>query len=445
MPEAIATTKRKFHKLLDTFTTYANAAALPEEPTTPLTAREKLAIASQRARKRQRQDDGSPASNESRLSSTRSLPRKLPSSNKTSQQHPQQLPNFSPWSQEGFLQRLQSFSSVSLWHLKPEPINELAWAKRGWSCVDVNTVGCIGGCNRRVVVEADVARKKIIESENQDPEEDPEDEEALQAALTARYHDEIINGHSVNCLWRKTGCKDDIHRLQLVRPAIWQPTLKERYTSLTGIATSIKDVDIRATKEQLALQDTIAELGTDILPATDLDQESQSKAFHIALYGWRGSTELAAELLKCDTCFQRVGLWMYQPGYKSRTVHSDDDDDDDEDNEGTSSLNLLDMHREYCPWRSAQSQQASGSLAGMNAHEILMKVISIYVKEKRRKSDLESRPETPKAVIPDSSVATTPKPSRLEVAQQDRDRETKLAKLKRLLSVKRTPRTPLRS
>lgn len=61
MPEAIATSKRKFHKLLDSITAASNTVSSQQRDNASganagasLTAREKMELASERARKRLR-------------------------------------------------------------------------------------------------------------------------------------------------------------------------------------------------------------------------------------------------------------------------------------------------------------------------------------------------------------------------------------------------------
>jgi hypothetical protein len=61
--------------------------------------------------------------------------------------------NYSPWSQATFLKRLSTYhESISMWTEKPAQINEVAWAKRGWSRVGWNTVACKGGCEARIQI-----------------------------------------------------------------------------------------------------------------------------------------------------------------------------------------------------------------------------------------------------------------------------------------------------
>ncbi|KAI5287539.1 hypothetical protein KEM55_009333, partial [Ascosphaera atra] len=78
-------------------------------------------------------------------------------------------PNYVPWDRERFLERLQTFQRVDRWSPKPAPINEVAWAKRGWSCTGVMTCGCVGGCGKTVVVKLpDELSEDIERSEGTD-------------------------------------------------------------------------------------------------------------------------------------------------------------------------------------------------------------------------------------------------------------------------------------
>lgn len=470
MPEAIATSKRKFHKLLDSITAASNTLPTRDNAattTTPLTAREKMELASDRARKRLRHSTsstslptslGSSTLTRPANSSTTSLSQSRLAASKTSianADENQELPNFAPWSQAQFLQRLKTFRKVTYWHPKPAVIGEVHWAKRGWTCVDVNLVACRGGCERRVLVKLDrtgkVVRDAIAVSENaraadeEDEYEDEVDETELENALAERYRDEIVQGHAETCLWRKAGCKDDIYRLSLVRPVVWQPELKSRYTSLVPVADSIKDVTFKSLDRTdpafLPVDRILDPLPVDVLSPTEIEQSTRVKALDIALHGWRGASEPHADILQCDTCFQRIGLWMYQPGYKpSRAAASDDDEEPD-----SISIDLLDMHREHCPWRNACSQQATGSLEGMSACQILNRVVSTYAKEAKRKLDsATSHAANTDAAEDESAVeeVQVPRLSRAEVERLDNEREGKLRRLKRMFTMKRSSKVP---
>ena len=440
---AIATKKRLYAKALDSLTSHSRTSLANSTSGTstkrPASAVEAFDEARARASKRLRQSTSSSSLVSAGVPTIAKAARRDPSTSKP-------LPNYAPWSHEAFLARLKSFSSVSLWHPKPEPINEVAWAKRGWSCADVNTVRCNGGCEIRLVVDLQSLPASNFadrEDEDEDPREDEDDdndhddaETAFEIALSARYQDLIVNGHADSCLWRKAGCKDDIYHLQVVRPLSWQPELQKRFAANLEVGDSIQHAKFASRVEPDPKVSAPERLLTDLPPGvlsedgTAFDNENAAKALDIALHGWTGLREAGMDLLQCGACFQRIGLWMYQPGYTSALYHSDDQDESDD-----LTIDLVQLHREHCPWRNAESQKASGSLSGLNASEVLQRVVTTYVREHRRRSN-EMAPATTAELEPGGDTEL-PIYSREEIARQDKERESRLRKLKSLFSIKR--------
>lgn len=91
---------------------------------------------------------------------------------------------YSPWDRDAFLARLASFRFVDKWSAKPAAVNEVAWARRGWVCVDKDRVRC-AMCRKEVLVKVD-----------------GDDERAV----VDRYEDMVVDEHDESCLWRKRGC-----------------------------------------------------------------------------------------------------------------------------------------------------------------------------------------------------------------------------------------------
>lgn len=89
---------------------------------------------------------------------------------------------------------------------KPEAINEVQWAKRGWRCVGKERAGCVGGCGKEVVIkleeDPDDAESQPAESE----QESNDWRKCAQEQLVRRYSDMIVSGHEGDCLWRTRGC-----------------------------------------------------------------------------------------------------------------------------------------------------------------------------------------------------------------------------------------------
>lgn len=283
----------------------------------------------------------------------------------------------------------------------------------------------------------DLARKAIAtqrettELIEEDEDEDERETAALEEALSERYRTEIVEGHSSSCMWHKAGCKDDIYRLPVVRPSIWQPELLKRCNSLQDIQSSIQNIKTKPL--ELSNEQLLKELSRDIL---DPDNTVDLKAFNIAMHGWRGSTDAGTQLLHCDACFQRVGLWMYQPDYKSGRDSLETEDEE------SGAIDLLEMHRDHCPWRNPESQKATGSLSGLNACQILQRVVSTSVRDHRRRSADRDTPDVDPLQsedVDESSLSSATKLSREEIARRDKERESRLHKLKSLFTIKRRP------
>lgn len=310
--------------------------------------------------------------------------------------------------------------------------------------MDVNTVGCRGGCEKRVVVSLDLPGKEVTKSQDDQEgagEEDAEDNSEFEQALAERYRGTIVEGHATTCLWRQAGCKDDIYHLQVVRPPVWQPDLRKRYQSVLGIRNAIQDVKLATREEdstsQLIAKTLLRDLPNDVLGVSDLVPEvtMSTKALEVALCGWRGSREAGNELLHCDACFQRIGLWMYQPGYRPAGSATEDGNSEED-----RTIDCIEMHRDHCPWRNPATQKASGSLRGQNAASILHRVVSTYARDQRRRSNEYASSQNGDSAEPDPSdamAAETPEYSKEDVAREDKERESRLRKLKRLFTVKR--------
>ncbi len=121
-------------------------------------------------------------------------------------------PNYAPWDRGQFLERLQTYRHVDKWMGKPEKINEVQWAKRGWSCVGKERVGCVGGCGKEVVIlfesgHEDKENPDEHSGEEQEIEEDEDDwREKAQAELVEKYAEMVTSAHDGGCLWRRRGC-----------------------------------------------------------------------------------------------------------------------------------------------------------------------------------------------------------------------------------------------
>lgn len=131
-------------------------------------------------------------------------------------------PNFAPWDCSQFLKRLETFRHVDKWMSKPNEINEVQWAKRGWTCAGKETVGCVGGCGNVVVISLEPSREEENPTECLEPSEEAIDDyydwrDEAQKELVKRYKEMIVTEHDEGCLWRRKGC-DGTFILMDVRP-----------------------------------------------------------------------------------------------------------------------------------------------------------------------------------------------------------------------------------
>ena len=262
---ALSTTKRKFHRILDSIsnassTSLANHERLNASTTTlpatmdppakkPRIARPTSAYISPCA---------SILISQSPTLNAPAATAKQPTPIATMDDE-RKTPNFAPWDRGRFLERLKTYRHVDKWMGKPERINEVQWAKRGWSCVGKDRVGCVGGCGKELVITLESSREEKVDTEEpQDTgkrpldEEEDEDEwrEKAQEQLVEKYAEMIVTSHDSGCLWRRKGCDgmrdgflaaltsalmkpvDTIQRLPLAHHKTSIDDLRNRYVSL---------------------------------------------------------------------------------------------------------------------------------------------------------------------------------------------------------------------
>lgn len=114
-------------------------------------------------------------------------------------------PNFTPWDRGDFLERLKTFRHPYLWMTKPDKVNEVQWAKRGWRCVGKDRVAC-AGCGKEVVMSLEPDEPAVREDGEDGPSDDGDWRQNAQEQLVEKYVEMIITGHDEGCLWRRRGC-----------------------------------------------------------------------------------------------------------------------------------------------------------------------------------------------------------------------------------------------
>ncbi|ETN39289.1 uncharacterized protein HMPREF1541_05512 [Cyphellophora europaea CBS 101466] len=240
--------------------------------------------------------------------------------------------HYLPSSRPAFLERLETYRQVTQWHIpSTEPINASVWAKRGWVCVDKDTVSC-GSCKERLTVDLDLENGNLHEP---DATGDGADDASYSLAkdvydaLIKRYQEMIISGHSASCPWRKRGCDTSIQRIEgLLNVGNAISGLQERYNSI--------DTDLSEIPAVLLSEGHVEETE---LQTFKVDQEmASSEALKLAMCGWQRK---CPDVIECKHCFRSLGLWLYRG--EDPTIER---------------LDAVEGHLEYCPWRSSEAQDS---------------------------------------------------------------------------------------
>lgn len=385
-PPALATTKRKFHKLLDNLTASASATSLTSTlyesshnastGSLPRTGSPEPAAkrprSSEASMERQRQVSAGQAriqalKDQLLTPKRKSTMRVVGTQSQQAASTPRKAPNFQPYSQEMFLGRLKTFADVKKWTTKPDAVSEVEWAKRGWSCDTWNTVACKGGCEKRVAVKLRPKRKA---ADGRDIEMSEDLSEDVEPSLVSRYAALIVEGHSEDCLWRKAGCQEDIYHIPIASRAKSSAELISRYNFLLAISADLplpKNITYPEPHIDSVLtripSTFFSGMGTGAPPST----QAERTAFAFAMFGWTGVSESRISLAVCNHCFQRLGLWLstdqrLQEMSKRLEVPVE-----------SLRLNLLESHREHCPWKNAavQGNSPDSPIAGMAAWQTL--------------------------------------------------------------------------
>ncbi|RMZ73822.1 c3hc zinc finger domain-containing [Pyrenophora seminiperda CCB06] len=280
---------------------------------------------------------------------------------------PRKAPNFQPYSQDQFLERLKTFADVRKWTTKPDAISEVEWAKRGWSCDIWNTVACKNGCENRVAVKL---RPKRKDKDGRDVEMSEDVAFDIDEALVDRYKELIVEGHSNDCLWRKRACQEDIYHIPIASRTKSMAELLDRYRCLRSIASDLPLLE-HMTYPDPSIRHIISRLPSSFFTSTPDTPPPTSPtdivAFAFAIFGWTGVKESRISLAVCNHCFQRLGLWLSTDARLKEMSKKLDVPLE------TLRLNLLESHREHCPWKnvSVQGNSPDSPIANMAAWQTL--------------------------------------------------------------------------
>lgn len=308
--------------------------------------------------------------------------------------------HYLPSSRQAFLERLETFRQVTMWHIpSTESINASAWVKRGWYCVDTDTVFC-GSCKERLWVDLEVrardtqAAEAELSAKDRDDTEDYFDITELYDALIKRYEQMITTAHSESCPWRRRGCDASIQRIEgLLNTNNAISALQSRYESLSTQVTEVPH--IFSPSEMEAREIDLDEL------RFEGDAELMEDLVRLSACGWQSKSD---DVIECRHCFRSLGLWLYRGMAPAMDK-----------------LDPLESHLEYCPWRSADAQDTEVAVPVLEGTETVQKkekahgimlvyyAIAKYNAKKRRpivdskgvlKTD-DSRPTTSESLTPE--------------------------------------------
>ncbi|KAI1826678.1 C3HC zinc finger-like-domain-containing protein [Xylaria intraflava] len=361
---------------------------------------------------------------------------------------PSDPPRYCPSDRDELIKRLRTFQELTEWTPKPDRVNEIEWAKRGWVCQGKERVRCTL-CHKEVVVKMNtrtVDGKQVPVVVGSDVEQ----------GLTKRFSELITEAHDEDCLWRRHGCDDSLLRLPLPVPQAALASLRERYDDLCTRPSFLPYIfnlrlpptlDLQAVKSQLP-----PTFFTDPAPPNTNPSSPNDVALALALLGWQGLTNprigAVPNSATCATCLRRLGLWMFRSKEVDETtgkviVPAPMDH-----------LDPVREHRFFCPWRNATAQQNPGAKTKDNkaAWEVLAQTLknSSYLRQQAENSPRRSFFHRPAASLPGTpsrnrkqdseGQATTEEPDTVEDEEEDmavRDAKDKerWAKLRRVKSL----------
>ncbi|RCI16654.1 hypothetical protein L249_3297 [Ophiocordyceps polyrhachis-furcata BCC 54312] len=256
------------------------------------------------------------------------------SSLKKIKQPPEALVKYCPADRDELLKRLSTFQGLTEWTPKPDKINEVQWAKRGWVCCGKEKIRCLL-CSKELLVSLQ-----------------PTEAESDTDAVVANLCELIVTAHQQDCLWRQRCCDDSLLRLSFSNDRAVIASFRQRYDELCARAAFLPyEFNLRLPAD-IDIDRILSLLPPDFFRDSS-SPDVNRPALALALMGWQGLSHprlgAVPNSASCHTCLRRLGLWMF----KSKEVADD----------GSvlvpapmEHLDPLREHRFFCPWKSADAQ-----------------------------------------------------------------------------------------
>lgn len=234
----------------------------------------------------------------------------------------------------------------------------------------------------------------------------------------ARVSRQVSHAQSVAATQRTYYRTEDIYHIPIASRATCSADLLSRYQSFACISADLPLL-ANITYPEPPVQDILQRVPSTLFssvgaPSTPAD----IVAFTFALFGWSGVSESRISLATCDHCFQRLGLWL-----SSDTRLKEMSKKLDVPIESLR-LNLLESHREHCPWKNADAQgnPSDGPIANMAAWQTLQFILLPKQRESPQKTRHDLRHSRNVESVDLGSEAEYPRGS-LDSYHGDKDKE----------------------
>lgn len=318
--------------------------------------------------------------------------------------------HYLPSSRQAFLERLETYRQVTKWHVpSTDHINASEWVKRGWICVDTDTVFC-GSCKEMLTIDLEMAeRSRPEDDQERDEEENYTLQKEVYEGLVKRYQDLVVTAHSESCPWRKRGCDSSIQRIEgLLNTVNTITSLSSRYQGLSS--------------EKIPAASRLPYQGAELELAKlrfDDQQDLRTDHLRLAVCGWWRKSE---DVIECQHCFRSLGLWLYRG--EDPTIDK---------------LDPVASHLEYCPWISPVAQDTEISVSRTEGSETVQKKekVSGYIlvcqaisKDNAKKTGSGRNGHA-------ASTEDDPRPSTAESLTSDQREKKKLDLLRRIKELKK--------
>lgn len=160
---------------------------------------------------------------------------------------------------------------------------------------------------------------------------------------------------------------DDIYHIPIPNRAKSTPEFLIRYRSLRSISNDLPTLENLIYPDP-RVQDILKRVPASFFspPGSEITETPpispvEIVAFLFATFGWSGVSEAKISMAVCGHCHQRVGLWLCQDERLKEMSKKLDVPIE------TLRLNLVESHREHCPWKNPETQHnpADGPIANM--------------------------------------------------------------------------------